>query len=87
MADFPDLGDLDYFTKRKLENEKGEQTGKILIFRMKGHEEFQIKLLCPECGNAEDQEKIFTRRPYRVTCSKCDARFALSKLSKKKKKK
>jgi hypothetical protein len=38
--------DLAYLTRRKLENETGEQRGTVVMWRTKGEEEFNYTLRC-----------------------------------------
>lgn len=83
---YPDVSEMNYLTNRRLENKKGERTGKIFMWRRKGEEDFNIELKCPECGNYEEKKEKFARRPYNPSCSKCGTSFMITKLKQKKKK-
>ncbi len=82
---FPNIEDTDYFTNRALEDDNGEKKGKIIMWRLKGKEEFNIYLKCPFCGFEEQRTEVFKRRPYRPKCSKCGKSFMVSKIKAKKK--
>jgi hypothetical protein len=48
-----DIKELAYITSRKLQNENGEKTGTVMMWRKKGEEEFGYKLTCPYCATAQ----------------------------------
>lgn len=77
-----DFGDLAYVTSRKLENENGEKTGTVFMWRKKGEEEFNYKLKCPHCEEEQESSIVFNKRPYRVRCSNCEKSILIEKLSK-----
>jgi ribosomal protein S27E len=77
------LSDLAYLTRRKLENENGEQTGAVVTWRTKGAEEFNYLLQCPYCGVEQQSQVLFKKRPYRVQCSNCGKSILIEKLAKK----
>ncbi len=81
---FPNIGDTNYFTNRALDNEKGEPAGKIVMWRMKGEEEFRYILKCPFCGHEQEKKEEFTKKPYRPRCEKCGKSVVIAKLRKKK---
>ena len=74
--------ELAYITTRKLENEQGEKTGTVLLYRKKGEEEFRYKLTCPHCGTEQKSRVLFKRRPYRIKCSNCGKSILIEKLAK-----
>ncbi|MFH1126540.1 MAG: hypothetical protein V1718_00325 [archaeon] len=84
MTKFPNINDTNYFTNRALENEKGETSGKIIMWRIKGEEEYRYVLKCPFCGHDQEKKEAFTRRPYRPRCDNCGKSIAISKIKKKK---
>ncbi|RZN37220.1 MAG: hypothetical protein EFT35_06355 [Methanophagales archaeon ANME-1-THS] len=75
------LNDLAYLTRRKLENENGEQRGAVVMWRTKGAEEFNYLLQCPFCGVEEQSQAFFKKRPYRVQCSNCGKSILIEKLA------
>jgi len=79
---FPRMEDVDYFTNRPLENENGERTGKIIMFRLKGETKFQYKMICPFCGKEQEGSIEFKRRPYRVPCKHCNKKILIERLKK-----
>ena len=82
---FPRIEDTNYFTNRPLLNDKGEKTGKLIMFRLKGEDEFNYLLVCPYCGEEQEGSVVFKRRPYRIQCKKCERKILVEKLLKKKK--
>ena len=77
-----DVKELAYITSRKLENDEGEKTGTVVMWRKKGEEEFGYKLTCPYCATEQESRAEFKRRPYRVRCSNCNKSIMIEKLSK-----
>ncbi|MBW6451948.1 MAG: hypothetical protein K0B02_04445 [DPANN group archaeon] len=91
MVNFPDISNTNYFTNRSLPNKEGEMTGKILMFREKGKEEYHLIMTCPFCGHEQERDEAFEKKPFRPKCSSCTKSILISKLkdagkSKKKKK-
>jgi len=78
-----DIKELAYITSRKLENEQGEKTGMVVMWRKKGEEEFGYKLTCPYCATEQESRVEFKRRPYRVRCNNCGKSITIEKLTKK----
>jgi len=76
-----DLKNLAYLTRRKLENENGEQTGAVVMWRKKGEEEFNYLLQCPYCGMEQQSHVFFKKRPYRLQCSNCGKSILIEKLA------
>ena len=76
-----DLNNLAYLTRRKLENENGEKTGSIFMWRRKGEEEFNYQLKCPYCGVEQQSHVFFKKRPYRLQCSNCGKSIVIEKLA------
>jgi ribosomal protein S27E len=75
------INDLAYLTRRKLENENGEQTGAVVMWRTKGDEEFNYLLQCPHCGVEQQSHVFFNKRPYRLQCSNCGKSILIEKLA------
>lgn len=73
-------GDLVYFTRRKLENASGEETGKVIIWRFKDDKSYSYALLCPFCRERQEGETDFRRRPYRLRCRKCGKSITIKRL-------
>lgn len=73
-------GDLIYFTRRKLENSEGKETGKVIIWRFKNDEKYKYVLLCPFCMEKQSEEAEFKRRPYRLRCKKCGKSITIKRL-------
>jgi len=73
-------GEFSYLTKRKLENDGGEETGEIFIWQKSGEEEYNYILHCPYCGVEGGGSVVFTRRPYRVRCQKCEKSILIKRL-------
>lgn len=84
--EYPSVNEMNYFTNRKLENEKGEKVGKILIWRLKGEEEYNIEMKCPFCEHIQSRKEIFERRPFRPVCEKCGKKVVIERMNTKKKK-
>ncbi|MFQ5887524.1 MAG: hypothetical protein ACE5HY_02375 [Candidatus Hydrothermarchaeales archaeon] len=80
-------GEFSYLTKRLLENKEGEETGELFIWRKSGEEEYNYVMLCPYCAEEQKGATIFTRRPYRIRCSKCDKSIVIKRLKDEAKKK
>jgi ribosomal protein S27E len=74
--------ELAYITTLKRENEPGEKTGTVLLYRKKGEEEFLYALTCPYCRTEQKSRVVFKRRPYRIKCSNCGKSIVIEKLSK-----
>ncbi len=87
MTKFPNISDTNYFTNRALDNEKGEVAGKIIMWRIRGEEEFRYILKCPFCGHEQEKKEVFAKKPYRPRCEKCNKSVVIAKLKKKKIKK
>ncbi len=87
VMSFPNINDTNYFTNRALDNEKGEPTGKIVMWRIRGEEEFSYILKCPFCGHEQEKKELFPKKPYRPRCEKCNKSIVVAKLKKKKEKK
>lgn len=81
--EYPDVSEMNYFTNRKLENEKGEKTGKVLIWRLKGEEEYNVEMKCPFCEHIQSRKEKFERRPFRPSCEKCGKSTTIAKIKKK----
>ncbi len=79
---YPKINEMNYFTNRKLENEAGEKTGRLLMYRIKGREEFEVKMTCPFCGAQQKQSIVFEKRPYRMKCKECEKIIKVPKLKK-----
>lgn len=82
-------GEFSYLTKRILTNREGEETGKLFIWKKTGEDEYNYVMICPYCAGEQKGATVFTRRPYRIKCSKCDKSVVIPKLKnagKKKKK-
>ncbi|MBW6461622.1 MAG: phage terminase large subunit family protein [DPANN group archaeon] len=79
---YPDIDNTNYFTNRALCNKEGEKTGKILMFREKGKEEFYLRMKCPYCGHMQEREEKFEKKPYRPACEECGKKIAIVKLKK-----
>lgn len=75
------LNNLAYITRRKLENENGEQTGAVVMWRTKGEEEFNYTLKCPHCGEEQESCILFKKRPYRLQCNNCEKSILIEKLA------
>jgi len=75
------LNNLAYITRRKLENENGEQTGTVVMWRTKGKEEFNYTLQCPYCGVEQQSHVSFKKRPYRLKCNNCEKSILIEKLA------
>ncbi len=82
--EIPNLENTNYFTNRALEDDKGNKKGKIIIWRYKGKEEFNIILDCPFCGTHQERKEEFKRKPYRPKCENCGKGFMISKIKPKK---
>ncbi len=80
---YPEIDNTDYFTNRALENDEGEKTGKILMFREKGKKEFYIRMKCPYCGHMQERKEAFEKKPYRPACEKCGRKLVIKKLKSK----
>lgn len=86
MPTYPRIENTDYFTNRALENEKGEKSGKIVMWRVKGENQFHVVLKCPFCGKDQEYTQAFEKRPYRPACQSCGKNFVISKIKPEKKK-
>lgn len=84
MSKFPNIEDTNYFTNRALDNEDGEIKGKIIMWRVKGEEEFHYILKCPFCGHDQEKKEAFPKRPYRPRCDSCGKSILVGKIKKKK---
>ncbi len=82
----PPIEELDYFTKRTLANDKGEKKGRVVMYRVRGEEEFHYMMVCPYCGKEQKGKASFKRRPYRIECEGCGKKVLVERLLKKKKK-
>lgn len=78
-----DINELAYVTNRKLQNDDGENTGTVFMWRKKGEEVSNYRLKCPYCESEEESSVVFKKRPYRVRCSNCGKSIMIAKLSKK----
>jgi len=78
-----DIKDFAYITSRKLQNERGEKSGAVFMWRRKGEEEFNYKLKCPYCSEEKESSVVFKKRLYRVKCSNCGKSIMEEKLGKK----
>jgi len=87
MTTYPNVSDTNYFTNRALENKEGEKTGKVIMWRMKGEEEYHLVLKCPFCGHDQELVEKFAKKPYRPRCQNCAKSILISKLKLKKEKK
>lgn len=85
--EYPKIEETNYFTNRALENEKGEKTGKILMWRLKTSDKFHYILKCPYCGSLTEKDEMFERRPYRPACNSCGKSVMVEKIKKPKAKK
>ncbi len=73
-------GEFIYFTKRKLENNAGEELGEIYVWKRKGDDEHSYIMSCPHCSNEGTGNVDLQRRPYRVRCENCQKSIVLKKL-------
>lgn len=80
MPNYPNIANTDYFTNRKVENEKGEETGKVIMWRNKGDPAFHFIMKCPFCLKDSEGKENFTRRPYRPKCSQCGKSVTIAKI-------
>ena len=79
--ELPDFNKTAYFTKRTLDNRACETKGDIILWRMKGEEEFKYILNCPFCQEHSECESIvFEKKPYKFRCSHCDKIINVGKL-------
>ncbi|MCK5043110.1 MAG: hypothetical protein KAJ20_00765 [Candidatus Aenigmarchaeota archaeon] len=83
VLQYSDIKNTDYFTNRALENDEGEKTGKILMFREKGKEKYYLRMKCPYCGHMQEREEAFEKKPYRPACEKCGRKVVIKKLKSK----
>lgn len=83
---YPNIDETNYFTNRALENDAGEKTGKIMMWRMKGEEKFRYILKCPFCGAVTERDELFEKRPYRPGCTQCGKKVLVEKIKAKKEK-
>lgn len=81
---YPNITETNYFTNRALENDNGEKTGKIIMWRVKGSEKFHYTLKCPYCGDVTERDELFEKRPYRPWCNKCGKTIMIEKIKAKK---
>lgn len=86
MPNYPNIADTNYFTNRKVENEKGEETGKVVMWRNKSGPEFHYIMKCPYCLKESEGKEAFTKRPYRPKCVHCGKSVTVAKLKPAKKK-
>ena len=79
--ELPDFNKAAYFTKRTLDDRAGETTGEIVLWRMKGEEEFKYIMDCPFCKEHSECESIsFEKKPYKFRCPACDKIIRIGKL-------
>lgn len=83
MVEYPNLVDTNYFTKRSLKNDKGEEKGSLMMWRIKGKPEFHFIMKCPYCGQNQERDEIMEKRPYRISCEKCSNVIVVEKIKKK----
>jgi hypothetical protein len=73
-------GEFAYFTKRKLTNKEGEETGSIFVWKRKDDEIHSFAMQCPYCLKEGKGNVELKRRPYRIRCPKCNRSISLKKL-------
>jgi hypothetical protein len=78
--EYPNIDNTNYFTNRGLANEKGEKKGKIVMWRVKGEEEFCYIMVCPFCMQKQEAKRKFEKRPYRPVCEKCGKSITVAKI-------
>ncbi|MEM5853079.1 MAG: hypothetical protein QXG39_00475 [Candidatus Aenigmatarchaeota archaeon] len=78
--------EIRYITTRDLKNSSGEVKGRIRVIVLKGENEAEIDLTCPECGYIQKKKQEF-KMPLNVECEKCKFKIKLESLRKEIKKK
>jgi transcription elongation factor Elf1 len=73
-------GEFTYFTKRKLQNKEGEETGEIFVWKRRGDLEHSFAMECPYCNKDGEGTVDLKKRPYRVRCPNCNRSIMLKKL-------
>ena len=70
-----DINELAYVTNRKLQNDDGENTGTVFMWRKKGEEVSNYRLKCPYCESEEESSVVFKKN--RTECGAVTAGRAL----------
>ena len=73
-------GEFVYFTKRKIQNNKGEETGEVFVWKRRDDEVHSFMMKCPYCQSEGDGKVDLKKRPYRMKCTSCDRTVTLKKL-------
>ncbi len=66
-----DYDRAEYVTNRKLEDDKGEETGRIKMFSY-DNETFHFQMKCPYCGNEFERSEELGSRPWWIECPECE---------------
>jgi ribosomal protein S27E len=74
-----DYDRIKYATHRALENEKKEPKGELKMFSY-DLKKFYYIMRCPYCNTEQEGEVFFEKRPYRVSCKKCQKKFIVARM-------
>ncbi len=80
----PNIEDTAYFTVRNLKDNDDKIKGKVVLYRLKGKEEYEFYIICPICGKESQGSKMFKRRPFRLECLHCGYKIVVEKIKPKK---
>jgi hypothetical protein len=73
-------GEFSYFSRRKLKNKEGEETGGIIVWKRGDDEEHSFVMECPFCQKQGEGNVDLMKRPYRIRCPNCNRSITLKKL-------
>ncbi len=72
------LKDVEYFTKRLLE-ENGKK-GRVLIIKFRDKIKANFYLECPNCSKISSGELEFNKKRHVVTCIHCNKKYIIKRL-------
>ncbi|MFB6200060.1 MAG: hypothetical protein ABEJ83_04220 [Candidatus Nanohaloarchaea archaeon] len=79
-----DFDKTEYVTNRKLENDEGEETGRLKMFSY-DYEKFHYEITCPYCQHTWEDSQKLGKRPWWIECPECGRSTNVYRIKDKKK--
>lgn len=79
-----DFERTEYVTNRELENDEGEETGRLKMFSY-DNETFHYQMKCPFCGQTSEGTEELGSRPWWIECEECERSVNVYRIKDKKK--
>jgi transposase-like protein len=74
----------EYVTNRELENDEGEETGRLKMFSY-DNETYHFQMTCPYCGHEFEDSEDLGSRPWWIECPECERSTNVYRIKDKKK--